>query len=364
VFQENIEGDDVMRLTVNKKEFAEQFYSRQVALKELGLEGQRRLSASKVAVIGVGGLGTVAALYLALAGVGYLRLIDQDTVELHNLHRQILYSTEDLKYPKAEAAANRLKRVNPLVKVEPVPENLHAANAEALLKGVDCVVDGLDNIATRYIVNQACAKLRIPYVFAAAIGFEGNLSVFSPPETPCLECLMPGLSDSELQTCATRGVIGATAGIVGTMEALETIKLLTHVGATLKGKLMVCDFSDMYFASIDVSKRQDCPICQAPAAPSVKAEKLVWLCGRNTANVNPEKTLELNLENAQKTIQQKHFVRVKSKLAIVFNYEGKEVTLFRNGRMLIKNVADEDSALKTYHEILAMLSKTSASSKL
>lgn len=166
------------------KAFANAFFNRQIVMKEIGDEGQHKLFQAKVAVVGVGGLGTVSSLYLALAGVGYLRLIDQDTVEVQNLHRQILYTVDDLQYPKVEAAAERLQRLNPLLQAEAVSENVNIGNVEKLLAGVDIVVDGLDNMLTRYIVNRACAKMKIPYVFGAAIGFEGNLSVFSPPETP------------------------------------------------------------------------------------------------------------------------------------------------------------------------------------
>ena len=190
-------GDRLKVDAAEKQAFAKEFYSRQTILKELGEKGQQKLAKSKVAVVGAGGLGTVSSLYLALAGVGYIRLIDQDTIEIHNLHRQILYNTDDLHYPKTEVAAKRLEKQNPLITVEAIPENVHASNVERVLEGVDCVVDGLDNMVTRYLVNRACVKLGIPYVFGAAIGIEGNLSVFAPPETGCLECLMPNLSDSE-----------------------------------------------------------------------------------------------------------------------------------------------------------------------
>src|SRR4030066_903880 len=166
--------------TADKKTFASEFYSRQVIMKELGLKGQRKLAKSKVAVVGLGGLGTVSSLYLALAGVGHLRLIDQDTVETQNLHRQILYTLDDLHYPKAEAAAKRLMKLNPLLEAEVVSENVNPTNVERLLADVDCVVDGLDNMITRYLVNRACAKMKGPSVFGAAIGLEGNLSVFAP----------------------------------------------------------------------------------------------------------------------------------------------------------------------------------------
>jgi molybdopterin/thiamine biosynthesis adenylyltransferase len=338
-----------------KKTFASEFYSRQVIMKELGWKGQRKLAKSKVAVVGLGGLGTVSSLYLALAGVGCLRLIDQDTVETQNLHRQILYSTDDLHYPKAEIAAERLEKLNPLLRAEPISENLNAGNAERLLVGMDCVVDGLDNMLTRYLVNRACVKLGLSYVFGAAIGLEGNLSVFAPPETPCLECILPNLLDNDLLTCNTRGVLGTTPGIIGTMQAMETIKMLTGMGSPLKGKFMVCDFNDMCFATLEISKREDCPACKGTLAPRELGEKLVWLCGRNTANINPEKPLKVNLAEVYDTIKQHFAVRVKSHLAIIFDYRNLEVSLFNGGRMLIKNVKNEKSALKAYREILKKL---------
>ncbi len=340
----------------DKKAFASEFYNRQVILNELGWKGQHKLAKSKVAVIGIGGLGTASSLYLALAGVGYLRVIDQDTVETPNLHRQILYRLDDLHYPKAEVAAKRLEKFNPLLKAEPVSENVNAGNVERLLAGVDCVVDGLDNMRTRYLVNRMCVRLAVPYVFGAAIGIEGNLSVFAPPETGCLECLLPNLSDSDLLTCDTRGVVGATPGIIGAMQAMETIKVLTGIGSPLKGKLMVCDFNDMYFTTVDTSKAANCPACQGTLAPLERRERLVWLCGRNTANINPEKPLKLNLNEVYKTIKQRFTVRVKSHLAIIFDYKDLEVSLFNGGRMLIKNVQNEKTALKAYREIRKKLS--------
>ncbi len=338
-----------------RKEFTEAFYSRQTILKELGEGGQKKLSKAKVAVVGVGGLGTVSSLYLALAGVGYLRLIDQDTVELHNLHRQILYNPEDLHYPKAEIASKQIQKQNPLVKVEAVSENVNADNVERLLKDVDCVVDGLDNMVTRYLVNRACVKLKIPYVFGAAIGIEGNLSVFSPPETGCLECLMPNLTDNDMMTCSTRGVIGATPGIIGNLQAMETIKLLSGVGVPLKGKLLVCDFNDMDFTAIDISKSTRCPVCQGDVSEVKGRERLVWLCGKDTANINPETPLKMSLNEIYPKIGHFVDVRLKSQLALMFNYKSHEVSLFNGGRMLIKGVKDQKMALLLYREILKKL---------
>jgi adenylyltransferase/sulfurtransferase len=336
----------------------DEYYQRQTVLREFGKRGQRKLGRSKVAVVGLGGLGTVSSLYLALVGVGHLRLIDQDTVEIANLHRQVLYSPADLHYPKVEVSAKKLVKTNPLVKVEPVPENLNARNVERLLSGMDCVVDGLDNMRTRYMVNRTCVNLGVPYVFGVAIGFEGNLSVFASPETPCLECVLPSVDDDYLLTCDTRGVLGVTPGIVGTMQAMEAVKVLTGMGSALKGKLLICDFSDMYFTTIDIFKKDGCPTCQGGVVPPEAKENLVWLCGRNTANINPEKPLTMNLNEVYKSIRQKLRVRIRSHLAIIFDYKNFEISLFRGGRMLIKNVKDEKTALEVYREVRKMFEMT------
>ncbi len=333
----------------------DEYYSRQVALKELGRKGQEKLAESKVAVVGLGGLGTISSLYLALAGVGFLRLIDQDTVEVDNLHRQVLYGPQDLSYPKVEVSAKRLEKANPFVEVEPVSENVNSKNVEKLLKGMDCVVDGLDNMHTRYLINRACAKLGVPYVFGAAVGVEGNLSVFAPPETPCLECVFPSLEDSELMSCDVRGVLGATAGIIGTMQAMEAVKVLVAMGSTLKGKLLICDFSDMYFTTIDVFKRRSCPACGGKAPVEEGGEKLVWLCGRNTANVNPDEPLNMSLDEVYASVKRHFKIRVHSRLALIFDYKSFEVSLFMDGRMLIKNVDNEKLALSVYRDIIRKL---------
>ena len=345
-----------MRKTTGFK--PDEFYSRQVVLPELGKKGQQRLRGSKVAVVGLGGLGTISALYLALAGVGHLRLIDQDTVELKNLHRQVLYSLEDLRYPKVEVAAERIKRMNPDVHVEPIVENVNEKNVNEMVCDVNCAVDGLDNMQTRYLLNRACFKNRTPYVYGAAIGVEGNLSVFSPPETPCLECILPDLDDRVLPTCDTRGVLGATTGIIGSMQAMETIKLLSDMGGSLKSKLMVCDFRDMYFTTIDIFKRPDCPVCgaKAGAAAAKKVQQIAVLCGSNTFNVNPPRPIQLSLGQVYPKLKSRFRILLKSSFVVVFQYDrGVEVSLFNGGRMLIKNVKNERSALNVRSAVFRLL---------
>ncbi len=335
----------------------DEFYIRQIVLRELGPKGQRKLRDARVAIVGLGGLGSISALYLSLAGVGYLRLVDQDTVELNNLHRQVLYTVDDLRYPKVEIAAQRIRQMNPEVEVTPIPQSVRESNVDHIVEDVDCIVDGLDNMRTRYLLNSAGAKHEKPYVFGAAIGIEGNLSVFAPPETPCLACIFPSLDDRHLQTCETRGVIGATAGIIGTMQAMETIKVLAGIGDPLKGKLMICDFRDMHFATIDIFKRPDCPVCQGKMEKPVEAaERLAWLCGHNTVNVNPPKPLKIRLDDAYETLKRDFKVLVRSSFVIVFEYDGGvEVSLFNGGRMLIKNVKGEKPALDVYNRITEKL---------
>ncbi len=333
-----------------------EFYLRQVALSELGVKGQRRLRKSRAVVVGLGGLGSVSALYLTLAGVNYLRLVDQDTVEMHNLHRQALYSQDDLKYPKVEAAAKRLRKINPDVHIEPVTENLRGSNVHELIHDTECVVDGLDNMRTRYILNAECVKNKIPYVYGGAIGLEGNTSVFRPPETACLECVFPGLDDKSLPTCETRGVLGATTGIIGAIQGMEAIKVLAGLEGGLVGELLVCDLRSMDFVTVPLAIRSGCPICQvkAPSREYIE-EKLSWLCGTNTVNVNPPKELNLNLRAASKILGKHHRIVVKSPLVLVFSRDSVEVSLFKNGRMLIKNVSNEEQAEKASVEILKVL---------
>jgi adenylyltransferase/sulfurtransferase len=333
-----------------------EFYSRQTVLNELGVTGQEKLRHSKVTIVGLGGLGTVSALYLALAGLGSLTLVDQDTVEVNNLHRQVLYSLADLRYPKVEAASRRINEINPETKVIPVPENLESENVSSILAGSDCVVDGLDNMQTRYLINRYCVGNQIPFVFGGAIGMEGNVAVLRSPETPCLECVLPGLNDMDLPTCDTRGVLGATTGIIGAIQAMEAIKVLAGIEPQSKGRLMVFDFAQSEFRTVTLNIRPDCEVCQVkPAAAVAYTRRLAWLCGSNTVNVNPEKPVMLDLQALGQTIGRGQKVLLTTPMVIVFDYKGHEVSLFKNGRMLIKSVRDETEALSISRDVIKII---------
>jgi adenylyltransferase/sulfurtransferase len=333
-----------------------EYYSRQTVLAELGPNGQKKLREAKVVIIGMGGLGSVSTLYLALAGVGRLTLVDQDTVEINNLHRQVLYSLSDLRYPKVEAAQRRIKQINPEVTVEPVPENVRGENVASIVGEADCVVDGLDNMTTRYVLNKYCAEKQMPFVFGGAIGMEGNIATLKVPDTPCLECILPGLEDMSLPTCDTRGVLGATTGAIGAIQALEAIKVIADIQPQSRGKLMVFDFAQSEIRTIPLRVRPGCEVCQVKGKqiPSYPTQ-LAWLCGSRTANVNPQTPLSLDLQTVAATVAKTHPLLLTTPLVIVFDYNGHEVSLFRKGRMLIKNVDDENAALEVSRAVTDMI---------
>jgi molybdopterin/thiamine biosynthesis adenylyltransferase/rhodanese-related sulfurtransferase/molybdopterin converting factor small subunit len=237
-------------------------YARHLVLPEVGLEGQRRLKAAKVLLVGAGGLGSPAALYLAAAGVGTLGLVDFDAVDASNLHRQVLYGVSDVGRPKLEAAAARIRDVNPNVEVVAHPVRLTSENALEVLEPYDVVVDGTDNFPTRYLVNDACVLLGKPNVYGSIYRFEGQVSVFGVPGGPCYRCLFrepppPGL----VPTCAEGGVLGVLPGIIGSLQALEALKLILGKGQTLAGRLLLFDGLTMRWRELRLRRNPACPVC-------------------------------------------------------------------------------------------------------
>ncbi len=216
-----------------------------------------KLKESTVLVAGVGGLGSAAAIYLTAAGVGKLRIVDHEEIELSNLNRQILYSTEDIDRPKVSVASEKLKAINPNVEIEAVKEKITEANIHDLLEDVDVVVDGQDNFKTRFIINKACIEDFKPFVHGAVYAFEGRLMTIVPGKGPCLRCLIP--RDPKQVTPVP--VFGPLPGIVGVFEALEAIKLLTGIGETALGKLLIIDGETLSFYKVDIKRDPNCPIC-------------------------------------------------------------------------------------------------------
>jgi molybdopterin/thiamine biosynthesis adenylyltransferase/rhodanese-related sulfurtransferase len=262
-----------------------QRYSRHLLLPDVGEAGQQRLKAARVLLVGAGGLGSPVALYLAAAGVGEIGIVDADLVELSNLQREVLHGTRDVGRAKVASAEARLRDLNPHVRVTTYHTRLTSANALGILRGHDVVVDGSDNFPTRYLVNDACVLLGIPNVHGSVIRFDGQASVFATADGPCYRCLFreppaPGLVPS----CAEGGVFGVLPGLVGTIQATETIKLLTGTGDTLAGRLLVIDALRMRFRTIEVVRDPACPACGTREITSLQDYEA--FCGQPRSEAN------------------------------------------------------------------------------
>ncbi len=237
-------------------------YSRHLLLNEVGIEGQQKLLDARVLLLGAGGLGSPAALYLAAAGVGTLGIVDDDTVDLSNLQRQVIHSTERVGVAKVDSAEQTINALNPDVKVEKHRLRLGPDNIMDILPNYDIVVDGLDNFPTRYLLNDASVRLRIPVVSAAILGFDGQLSVFKPYEGPCYRCLFPVPPPAELApSCGANGVLGVLPGTMGLLQATEVVKLILDVGNPLIGRLMMYDALAATATEVKVRRDPHCPIC-------------------------------------------------------------------------------------------------------
>jgi len=238
-------------------------YSRHILLDEIGIEGQQRLLASHALVIGAGGLGSPVALYLGTAGVGRLTIVDHDTVDVTNLQRQIAHNLARVGRPKAESARDTIAAINPDVQVTPLVERADASRLDALVRAADVVVDCSDNFATRHAVNAACVTHRKPLVSGAAIGFDGQVSVYDSrdPAAPCYACLFPAEATFEEVQCATMGVFAPLVGIIGSVQAAEALKLLAGVGMPLAGRLQMLDARAMEWTEIRMQRRAGCMVC-------------------------------------------------------------------------------------------------------
>jgi sulfur-carrier protein adenylyltransferase/sulfurtransferase len=233
-------------------------YARQIRLPELGTEGQERLGRGSVLLVGAGGLGSPAALYLAAAGVGRIGLVDDDRVDETNLHRQVLYGTSDVGHLKVEAASERLRDLNPEIRIDMHAVRLTSANALDILRDYDVIVDGTDTFPTRYLVNDACVLLRKPNVYGSVFRFDGQVSVFGLPDGPCYRCVQPEPPPPHLvPSCAEGGVLGVLPGVIGTLQATEAIKLLAGIGETASGRLLLFDALRMTFRSVKLRRRCD-----------------------------------------------------------------------------------------------------------
>lgn len=339
-----------------KLDAALQRYSRQILVPQIGVHGQKMLRNSRVAVVGVGALGGALANTLVRAGVGFVRLIDRDFIELDNLQRQVLFDEHDLKenLPKAEAAARRLRRVNSQVELEPVVDDLRPANAEALLTEVDLLLDGTDNLETRYLVNDVAVKHGLPWIYGAVLATEGRAQTIVPGASPCLRCVFetpPG--PGELPTCDTAGVLASAVQVVAAIQATEALKLLTDRGdERLRGLVSVETWALALRSTFEsLTPRADCPCCGGKRFDFLEGGATgttVRLCGRNAVQLLPPESvakvdlgaLARRLPSGSRPQQSPYLLR--------FQAEQCQFTLFPDGRAIIQGTTDEAKARGLY----------------
>ncbi len=265
-----------------------QRYARHLVLPQVGVVGQERLRASSALIIGLGGLGSPAALYLAAAGVGRLGILDHDTVAVHNLQRQVIHDTTTIGAPKVESARARIEALNPSVRVDTWTMALTRENARAIIADYDVILDGTDTFATRYLVNDACVLEGKTYVHASVHRFEGQLSVFGAPSGPCYRCLHPTPPPAgSVPNCAEGGVLGVLPGLLGTMQATEALKLLLGIGAPLVGRLLVVDALGMRFEEVLVERDATCVWCGTRAARELLTDYVAFCGGGVAADPTP-----------------------------------------------------------------------------
>jgi len=336
-------------------------YSRQIVLDDIGYEGQSRIKAGGVSVLGLGGLGSPIALQLAAMGVGFLRVVDRDVVELSNIHRQSLYTTEDLGYPKAEVAERRLKALNPRLEVEALTASINEDSVGELVRGVDIVLDGLDSIETRYVVNRACVEAGLPYIYGAAIETIGSTTTILPHETPCLECFAPNLEDDQLPKCGTEGVHPSILTVVASIQVSEAIRLLTGKRPNLAGRLLYFDVKDLSYDQVEIERQHTCPVCgDHPSSPPkpVRRRLIQDLCGREHGKrvftITPKENLDLSISGLTKRLERRGFdVAVKAKMGLTFRYGSDiSVSVLSSGVAIVVGAKLELDALKIYRDLV------------
>lgn len=340
-----------------------QRYSRQVMLEEIGFEGMEKLRAAKVCVVGAGGIGNPVVTQLVAMGVGKLRIVDRDVIEITNLHRQHLYTEDDVGRVKVEAAADRLRKMNPGVEIEPVPTSVTKYTAESIVKGFDLVIDALDSVDARYALNDACIKHSIPLIYAGAIGMLGSVTTIIPNKTACLRCLFPALNEDEMPACSTEGVHPSILYLVGGIQVSEAVKIITGQQPTLVNKLLYVDLNELSFEKVQIARQDECPACGTARTidgQQVTAKELIIeeLCGRDrgkrTWTITPANPVPVNLGGISKTAETLGYqVRTRGTLGITAtNASRMSVSFLSSGAATIVGAKDEEEAVAVYNNFI------------
>jgi molybdopterin/thiamine biosynthesis adenylyltransferase len=326
-------------------------YSRQTLFSPIGKEGQKRISAAAVLVVGMGALGTVLASHMARAGVGTLRMVDRDYVELTNLQRQMLYDEEDVSQslPKAVAAQRKLAKINSDVRLEPIVADVTALNVESLLEDIDLVLDGTDNFRTRLLLNDACFKQGIPLIYGGAVSAQGMTAMLIPGETCCLRCLIGSGDGGGGQTCDTVGVIGPIVDIIASFQAVEALKWMAGAAEARRGTLLSLEVWYHQVLNLKLPEpKKDCPTCQLKQYPALTADEdtASTMCGRETVQIQGVRPLDLSLWE-QRLAPSCRVTRNPFLLRAELP-EGERMVLFPDGRVLVQGTEDLSRARSLY----------------
>jgi molybdopterin/thiamine biosynthesis adenylyltransferase/molybdopterin converting factor small subunit len=334
-----------------------QRYSRQVMLEEIGFEGMEKIKSAKICVVGAGGIGNPVSTQLVAMGVGKVRIVDRDVIEVTNLHRQHLYTDEDIGRVKVEAAADRLCKLNPTVKIEPVPTSVTKYTAESLVEGFDIVIDALDSVDARYALNDACIKHNIPLIYAGALGVLGSVCTILPNKTACLRCMFPELNEEEMPACSTEGVHPSILYLVAGIQVSEAVKIITGREPALANELLYIDLNELSFERIQMSRQQECPSCGIERKESkLVANELIIeeLCGRDrgkrTWTLTPPEPASINLSAIIRNAESLGYnVKTRGNLGITAVNSGKmSVSFLSSGAATIVGAKDKEDAIKIY----------------
>lgn len=335
-------------------------YARQRILPVIGQGGQDRLLSARVTILGVGALGTHVADSLARAGVGYLRLVDRDLPELSNLQRQVLFDTEDVQQgiPKAVAAANRVSAVNPEIEIDPVVTDINPTNIEALIRDVDLVIDGSDNFELRYLLNDAAVKHRTPWIYGGVISTHGMSMTIRPGETACLRCVFPeSPAPGDAPTCDTAGVLGPAVAMVAAIESAEAIKFLTGDRESLSASLTMIDIWELTFRQVSLGeKKPDCPACgkqQFDFLDRQAPRQTTDLCGTDSIQIMIDPAPRISLIDLAQRLQEAGSVSHNAYL-LRFQVNGYQMTVFPDGRAIVKGTTDPAEARSVYARYVGM----------
>lgn len=341
-----------------------QRYSRQIMLEEIGFVGMEKLRRAKICVVGVGGIGNPIVTQLAAMGVGKLKIVDRDVVEISNLHRQHLYNEADIGKVKVEVAAERLKKINHHVQIEAVPLSITRYTAESIVKGMDIIIDALDTVDARYALNDACIKYNIPFIYAGALGMLGSVCTILPNKSACLRCMFPSLAEEDMPTCSTEGVHPSILYLVAGIQVSEAVKIVTGQQPTLVNKLLYIDLNELSFDKIQMFRHEICPSCglrreSKKEELALQAELIIEeLCGRDrgkrTYIVTPSSSLpgSINLTGVAKNAELLGYdVKMRGNLgitAISTNSNKLSISFLTSGAATIVGAKNEGDALSIY----------------